>query len=201
MSGDGGVKEDGPGAAGTRPGRDRHRYRICELTEASGKGRPKRIEIMAWEDLTDDDVERLRRLNEPRLKPRQVAELDGRTVARGADVTAGEAEASEPAPNPANIRSDNPMECADFASRISWDAYQRAADASAELRAQIVELNQQTLNQTKQIVEMLAELRTQAQQQPPPPPPPVFRQISVEDIAKLVHVGVTAVKEIKKGSN
>ncbi|MFZ6179877.1 hypothetical protein [Nannocystis pusilla] len=190
MSGDGGVKEDGPGA--------RHRYRICELTEATGKGRPKRLEIMAWDELTDDDLERLRRLNEPRLKPRQVAELDGRTVARGADVSAGEAEASEPAPNPASI-GNNPMEFADFASRMSWDAYQRAADASAELRAQIVELNQQTLNQTKQIVDLLAELRTQAQKQPPAPPQPSVRTISTEDITKLIHVGVAAYREIKKG--
>ncbi|MCY0994794.1 hypothetical protein OV203_47145 [Nannocystis sp. ILAH1] len=186
---DGGVKEDGPGA--------RHRYRICELTEASGKGRPKRHEIMAWNDLTPADVAHLRELNEPRLKPRQVAELDGRTVARGSDVSAGEAEASEPVPHPASIHNNSPMEIADFASRLSWDAYQRAADASAELRAQIVELNQHTLNQTKQIVDLLDQIRTQAERPVPPPPPPP-RQISTEDIAKLVHVGVAAIKEIKK---
>ena len=41
---------------------------------------------MSWDDLSDADVELLRRFQEPRLKPDQIAELDGKIVARGGAV-------------------------------------------------------------------------------------------------------------------
>lgn len=184
----------------------RHRYRICEIMESSGKGRPRRLELMAWDDLTDDDVERLRRLNEPRLRPRQVAELDGKTVARGSEVGAAEVDASEPTPTAASVRSNSPMEAADFAVRLTWDAYHRSADASAELRAQVAEINQQAIQHTKLVLDLLGQVLASAQQQaqsPPPPPPPsapppVARPMSTEDIERLVQIGVAAIKEIKK---
>lgn len=180
----------------------RHRYRICEVLESSGKGRPRRLELMAWDDLTDDEVESLRQLNEPRLRQRQVAELDGKTVARGSEVGAAEADASEPAPTAASVRSNSPMEAADFAARMSWDAYHRSADASEELRAQVAEVNQQAISHTKQVLDLLKQVISCGQQQaqsPPPPPPPAARPMSAEDIERLVQIGVAAFKEIKKG--
>ena len=192
---DGGDKEVGPGA--------QHKYRICEITESNGKGRPKRIELMAWDDLSDDDVERVRQLNEPRLKRRQVAELDGRTVARGAEVSAVEVEASEPAPSAANLRASSPMEFAEFAHRMAWDVYQRGADASDQLRAQVLELNQRALEQQKQVIEqgkqlieLIDHLRVTAQRQPPAAPQ--GRPMTLEDISKLIQVGAVAVREIIK---
>jgi hypothetical protein len=150
---------------------------------------------MAWEDLSDDDVDRLRTLNEPRLKARQVAELDGRTVARGADVSPGEGEESDPnAMSAAAVNPENPAEVLEFAHRVTWDIYHRDAAASEHLRDQIHELNQRALEQGKQFLGMLDELRAAARQQPQVQPQ--GRPLSLDDISKLIQVSAAAVREI-----
>lgn len=163
--------------------------------ENNGKGRPKRVELMSWEDLTDDDVERLRRLNEPRLKARQVAELDGRTIARGSNVSVAEVEDDDPGVTAANVRLDNPFEMVEFARRMSWDLYHRDAEASARLREEAHQLTQRALEQGKQVLDLLEQLKEQAQRPAPPPP---GRPLSLEDISKLIQVGASAVGEIMK---
>lgn len=173
----------------------RHRYRICEVVPRDKKGRPKRNEIMGWDDLSDEDVKRLRELNEPRLKPRQVAELDGRTVARGEGVLQGEVEETEPVQDPASVRADNPAEFIEFVRRAAWDVYQRDAEASQALREQVHELNRQALAQGKQILEILDQLRAQALRQPPAAQPQ-GRPMTLDDISKLIEVGANAVSEI-----
>lgn len=172
-----------------------HRYRICEITRTGERGRPRRIEIMAWEDLKDDEVDQVRRLNEPRLKPNQIAELDGRTVARGDEVPVSEVEASEPPLAAASIRGDNPFEMVEFARRMSWDLYERDAEASARLREEAHQLTQRALEQGKQALELIEQLKAQAQR---PAPVPQGRPLSLEDISKLIQVGASAVGEIMR---
>ena len=179
----------------------RHKYRICEVVRSDKKGRPKRIELIAWDGLSAAEVKNMRELQEPRLRPRQVAELDGRTVARGEDISQGEVEETEPVRDAASVRVDNPAEFVEFACRVSWDVYQREADASRNLREELREVNRQSLEQGKQVLELFQLLRAEATRPPPAPPPPPpapppGRQLTIEDITKLVEVGAAAIRDI-----
>lgn len=185
-----------------------HRYRICELenreidraekTEKK-RGRPKRLTVIAWDDLSDAEVEVLRKLNEPRLGPNQVAELDGRIVARGAEVTQNDIDDSETTQTPAPLLSDKPTEVTDFAHRMLWDIYERDVAASLELRKQAHALNERAMEQGKQIDAMIGHLvaiRADMLRQQPAAAQPT---ITMEDVSKLVQSSILLVNGVTKG--
>jgi hypothetical protein len=63
-----------------------HTYNICVVLPrdpAQKMGRPRRDVLFGWKGLTLHEVELMRSVQEPRLQPGQIAELDGKIVARG----------------------------------------------------------------------------------------------------------------------
>lgn len=83
-------------------GAPRFKYRICEVQPRQKQfGRPKRTVILAWDDVNADDLATLRRLHDSRLTAHQIAEVDGRIVARGQEVAQADAEESETVEAPA----------------------------------------------------------------------------------------------------
>lgn len=178
-----------------------HKYRICEVQPREKQfGRPRRVTVIGWDDLSDEDVATLRRLHEPRLTANQLAELDGRTVARGSAVSQEDADDSEAASVPAAPRIDSPAELTEFAHKLCWDIYQRDMAASEELRKQAHLLNERALQQGKQIDAMLAELvsmradlmRQQQQQQQAQ-----GRSMSVQDIKELIQASAVLVHNMR----
>jgi hypothetical protein len=184
-----------------------HRYRICELENRElektekRRGRPKRLTVIAWNDLSDVEVDVLRRLNEPRLAPNQVAELDGRIVARGAEVTQNDIDDSETTQAPAPLKSDSPTEVTEFAHRMCWDIYVRDVEASLELRKQAHALNERAMEQGKQIDAMIGHLvaiRADMLRQQPAAAPQQ-QSITIADIKDLVQTSLVLVHEMSKG--
>ena len=171
----------------------RHKYRICEVQPRQKQfGRPRRATIIGWDDVSPDDLVLLRRLHEPRLAANQIAELDGRTVARGRDVAQADIDDSEPVPH-AVLRAETPEQVTEFAHRMCWDIYERDMAASEELRKQARQLSQQALEHAKQVDQMLAEivgmradlLRQQQAQQAQQ----AQRGVSVQDIKEIMQAG------------
>ncbi len=65
---------------------ERYTYRLCQILPrdmAQKMGRPPRDVLVSWDDLSYQEMEQLRKVQEPRLRPGQIAELDGKIVARG----------------------------------------------------------------------------------------------------------------------
>lgn len=63
-----------------------HTYKICEVLPRDPEqkmGRPRRDVVIGWDGLTLKEVKLMRRVQEPRLRVGQIAELDGKIVARG----------------------------------------------------------------------------------------------------------------------
>jgi hypothetical protein len=179
-----------------------HRYRIAEVeNREKRRGRPKRLTVIAWDDVSDAQLDMLRKLNEPRLGPNQVAELDGRIVARGTEVTQSDLDDSETVQTPAPLKSDSPTEVTEFAHRMCWDIYERDVAASLELRKQAHALNERAMEQGKQIDAMIGHLvaiRADMLRQQPAAPPQ--QSISFDDISKLVQASVMIVKGASKDS-
>jgi len=213
-----------------------HTYKICEvvLQDDQRVGRPRRTVLVSWFGLTDAKLTQLRGKREPRLKVGQIAELDGKIVARGprtlevvgatstdadelddADEPdaededdgddgddgdddgasdAGDAGDAGDGPNP-----DHPVGVTTHATRMLWDAYQRHAAASAELREQTNELNRRAMAQAKQIDEMLSAIQNRQPPPPPPPPapPPPPINVSLDDLYNVLRVGATIWKDAK----
>ncbi len=191
---------------------ERHTYKVCRVLPRDPEqkmGRPPREVLMAWEDLSDAEVEQLRKLQEPRLKPGQIAELDGKIVARGPEVFEGpeapDVEASEPeveddqgAPDEpddqedadaAVMRADDPVVVTRHATRMLWDVYRRHAAASAELREQANELNRRAIEQTRQLDEALSKARQ--------PSPPI--NVDFEGVTELLRVGAGVIRDLMYG--
>lgn len=184
-----------------------HKYRICEvLPREKQTGRPPRNLIIGWDALSAEDVATLRRLHEPRLAANQIAELDGRIVARGSAVTQEDVAPEEPeAPPseatitvPAGVQTENPAQMTEFAHRLCWDIYQRDMAASEELRKQAHVLNERAIQQGKQIDAMMAELvgmradmMRQVQQQAQ------ARPLTVQDIKELIQAGAVIMHNMK----
>ncbi|MEZ4437093.1 MAG: hypothetical protein R3F65_32250 [bacterium] len=179
----------------------RHHYRICEILPRDKKtrGRPRRVDVMAFPDVSEAELVVLRKQLEPNLRERQVAVLDHITVARGSGVTEEEVRDSEPAQDKPAAKAETPAEFLDLAHRFTWDIYQRDAAAAEALREQVHELTQRSLEQNRMMVDLLAELRATMQRPPPPaPPPPPGRQMSLDDISKLIQVGAAAFRDIMR---
>lgn len=180
----------------------KHKYRIAEvLPREKRTGRPKRLTVIAWDDLTEEEVAVLRRLHEPRLQINQIAELDGRTVARGSGVTQADADESEPAVEepPRAPRNSPAAELTDFAHKICWEIVERDRVASEEIRRQSHLLNERSIEQGKQLDAMISELaalRIQLMRQAPQS----GARISIEDIKNIMTIGATVVRDVMKGS-
>lgn len=178
----------------------RHKYRICEVeNREKRRGRPRRLTVIAWDDLSDGELDVLRKLNEPRLLPNQAAELDGCIVARGNEVSQSDVDDSEAAQTPAPLKSDNPTEVTEFAHRMCWDIYERDVAASIELRKQAHALNERAMEQGKQIDAMIGHLvaiRADMLRQQPTAPPQ--QSITFEDIKQLVTASAMIVKGMSK---
>jgi hypothetical protein len=150
---------------------------------------------MPWEDLSDEEVKLLRAVQEPRLKPDWIAELDNKIVARGSDVA--EADAADDAVDVENTDtddakapdSDDPVAVTKHATRILWDAYRKHAEASAELREQTNEMNRRALEQARQLDEALSKSRR---------PGPTIN-ITANDIGNLLRAGVSVFHDIMDG--
>jgi hypothetical protein len=56
-------------------------------------GRPRRDVVIGWEGLTFKEVKLMRSVQEPRLRVGQIAELDGKIVARGREEAGPDANA------------------------------------------------------------------------------------------------------------
>lgn len=179
-----------------------HRYRICEVEDREGRrGRPKRTTVISWDNVTDAQLDVLRKLNEPRLGPNQIAELNGRIIARGADVTQADVEDSETTvPRP--LRSDLPTDVMEFAHRMCWDIYERDIAASLELRKQTQALNERAMEQGKKMDAMIADLAAaradMLRQQPAAAQ--AEKSITLADVTNLVQTSLVLVHEISKGT-
>lgn len=194
-----------------------HSYKICQLLARDPEqrvGRPPREVLMSWDDLRDDEVVLIRKVQEPRLRASQIAELDGKIVARGlepvgaavgapavedADDASQEDDASEndEAEN-VDVAEDiddtasrtDPIRLSRHASRMVWDAYRQHAAASAELREQTNALNRRAIDQAKQLSEALAAMHSRQ------PSPPI--NVSVDELMDLLRVGMGMVREYRK---
>lgn len=179
----------------------RYKYRICEvLPRQKQVGRPRRVVIMAWDDVSEEDLPTLRRLHENRLTANQIAELDGRIVARGSDVAQADIDDSEPVA-PGVLRSESAEQVTEFAHRMCWDIYERDMAASEELRKQARQLSQQALEHAKQIDQMLAEIvgmRTDMlRQQQAQQAQQTQRGVSVQDIKEIMQAGAFLVSNMQ----
>ena len=214
-----------------------HTYKICDVVPQDDLrvGRPRRTVLVSWFGLTDSRLTKIRRKREPRLKVGQIAELDGKIVARGprtlevvgsatsteADeldeaedldaedlddgddgdegddddgddgddaVNAGDAVNADHGPDP-----DHPVGVTTHATRMLWDAYQRHAAASAELREQTNELNQRAIAQAKLLDETLSTIQNRQ------PSAPII--VSMDDLQNVLRIGATMVREFRGGAD
>ncbi len=63
-----------------------HTYKICQVLPRDPDqkmGRPPRDVLFGWDGLTEKEMKLMREGGEPRLRPGQIAELDGKIVGRG----------------------------------------------------------------------------------------------------------------------
>ena len=190
-----------------------HTYKICEVLprDPEQMGRPRREDLITLKDLNDEELALMRSLQEPRLRAGTVAVLNGRIVARGPEVAdddadddaddQGDAEdhgdgedrgdanghddARDEAPSP---RPTDPVGVTKHATDMLWDAYQRHAAASAELREQTNELNRRAIAQAKQLDEALSSIQHRQ------PPPPIT--ISMDDVSNFVRVSMSVVRDM-----
>ena len=130
-----------------------HVYRIIELLVPSKKGgRPKKVVIQSFVDLSTQELNVFRKKLEPQLRPNQIAELDGRPVARGSNIS----------PNVENeaelVHQDESQAAATFSYNLVWDGYLRSVDAAAELQAQLLKANEDILAQHKKIKDEAAAM-------------------------------------------
>lgn len=187
-----------------------HTYKICQLLARDPEqrvGRPPREVLMAWDDLRDEEVVLIRKVQEPRLRAQQIAELDGKIVARGLEPVAapeedgaGHVGQEEDDDQAANIDQEDdvddtdsatdPIRLSRHASRMVWDAYRQHAAASAQLREQTNELNRRAIDQAKQLSEALAAMHSRQ------PSPPI--NVSVDELMDLLRVGMGMVREYRK---
>ena len=178
---------------------ERFIYKLCQVLPrdpAQKMGRPPRDVLMSWEDLSGEELEQLRKLQEPRLRPGQIAELDGKIVARGPELE----EEKEPSQvdnadqgdgddvDLAATGSADPVIVTKHATRMLWDVYRQHAAASAELREQTNEMNQRAIAQAKQLDEALRGIQNK---QPGPP-----LGITMEDLGNVVRMGMGAFREV-----
>lgn len=178
---------------------ERHRYKIFTILPSDKRvGRPKRELKQSWDDITAVDLAALRRLVEPKLQPNQIAELDGRTVARGSEVSQAEADESEVLEVSAPPAAAGPAEISDFAQKVCWDAYIRARNASVELRAQEQALTERTIEQGKRIDAMISELQALRLELLRQGAPSAAARISMDDLKNLVTLGVTVARDVLK---
>lgn len=191
---------------------ERHTYKVCRVLPRDPDqkmGRPPREVLMSWDDLSEAEVEQFRKLHEPRLKPGQIAEHNGKIVARGPEMPEGEqapvAEASEAdgeedhgEPDAATdqeeadgaaMRADDPILVTRHATRMLWDVYHRHAAASAELREQANELNRRAIDQARQLDEALSKVRQ--------PSPPI--NVDFEGVTELLRVGAGVIRDLMYG--
>jgi hypothetical protein len=201
-----------------------HTYKICEVLPrdpAQRMGRPRRDIKICWDDLSESELALLRSVQEPRLKVGQIAEVDGKIVARGPEGDAGpatndadnvedgdDAEDGDAAddtgdadvPSAAGPALHDPVGVAKHATDMLWDAFQRHADNSAVLRDQTNELNRRALAQAKLLDDALATLQARllAPPAPPAPPPPPSPPISVslDDLYNVLRVGASIVRDV-----
>lgn len=180
-------------------GDELHRYRICEVQSREKRyGRPRRLTVVQWDELTTEDVATLRRLYEPKLLASQIAELDGKIVARGTEVSQADVDDSETSSVPEAVRSDNPAEVTEFAHRMCWDIYERDMAASAELRKQTQQLNERALEQGKQIDAMINELVALRADMLRQQPATRGLSFSMEDLKELVQASAMLVRDMSK---
>ena len=186
-----------------------HTYKICQLLARDPEqrvGRPPREVLMAWDDLRDEEVVLIRKVQEPRLRAQQIAELDGKIVARGLEpvATPEEDDAEQGREDDVDQAADidqeddvddtdsatDPIRLSRHASRMVWDAYRQHAAASAQLREQTNELNRRAIDQAKQLSEALAAMHSRQ------PSPPI--NVSVDELMDLLRVGMGMVREYRK---
>ena len=177
---------------------ERHTYKVCRVLPRDPEqkmGRPRREVLMPWEDLSDDEVKMIRAVQEPRLKPDEIAELDKKIVARGSGVTeedaadVAEADDTQDVDDGKAPSSDDPVAVTKHATRMLWDAYRKHAAASAELREQTNELNRRAIEQARQLDEALSKRGR---------PGPTIN-ISAGDISNLVRAGTDAFQRFMAG--
>jgi len=174
---------------------ERHTYKVCQVLPRDPEqkmGRPRRVVVMSWDDLGDQDVVMLRQLQEPRLKVGQIAELDGKIVARSPEVDASDVsddEAADDAPRP---DLHDPVAVAEHSARMMWESVRQHAIASAEVRDQITEMNRRALAQAKELDEALA-----ARKQREPGPPLV---LDLHDLSNMIRAGATMFRDMKNGA-
>ena len=222
-----------------------HTYKICDVVPQDDQrvGRPRRTVLVSWFGLTDSRLTKIRRKREPRLRVGQIAEVDGKIVARGprplevvGSATSTEAELDEAeeldaedlgdgddgddgddddgddGDNAVHVDDavnaddgdhgpdpDHPVGVTTHATRMLWDAYQRHAAASAELREQTNELNRRAIAQAKQIDEVLSAIHQRQSTPPPPPPapPPPPINVNLDDLYNVLRVGASIWKDAK----
>lgn len=176
-----------------------HRYRLYEILpkEAGRPGPQRRRTILQYDELGEEELATVRRLNERKLGPGCIVEIDGVVVRRGTDLSPEDVDASEPLVAPQ--AGSSPYEVNEYAHRLLWDMYERDAAASVRLRDQCFEMNQRALEQGKAIDAMLTEMQAQRlellkQVAASDGMPSAFKNMSIEDLRSLIEVGVGAVK-------
>jgi len=145
---------------------------------------------MSWDDLGDEDVEMLRKVQEPRLKVGQIAELDGKIVARSPEVDAADVADDEPADEVARPSFLDPIGVAEHSAKMMWEGLRQHAVASAEVREQINEMNRRALAQAKELDEALAARKSRE------PGPPI--NIDFRDLGNAIRVGAAVFRDMKQ---
>lgn len=182
-------------------GDERHRYRICELQSREKRpGRPRRAVIIAWDDISREDLAHLRRLHEPRLTANQVAELDGCIVARGSEAAQADIDDTEPAAPPSAVDPNNAADLTEFAHRMCWDIHRRSIAASEELRKQTATLNERSLEYARQLDAMLGQVVAQHAEMRRPQHGQGF-PITAQDLKHVVQAGVMLFHRFSAGDS
>lgn len=127
-----------------------HTYKIIQCMPACAAGgrkvgRPRRVVVHAWTELDLAELALLRRLNDPKLRPHQLSEVDGEIVARGTGVLSSEDENAEV------VAWDEGQNAANFAQTLVWDGYLRSVGAADELSNQLKRAQDQVLELSRQL--------------------------------------------------
>lgn len=194
-----------------------HTYRIGEIIRSTERkmGRPKRIILQEFKNVSAADLAVMRKHHETCLKPSQFTELDGKTVARGSQVTPADDQAELVTPQSAE------QEGASFLHNLIWDVHAKSSEASAEVREQIKAFNAHMLTSAqaaeakalehleqvkarcmesaKQYDQMLNELlKLKIEMLRAPAQSTQTASIDLEGLGKLIAAGFETLAEVRK---
>lgn len=137
-----------------------HVYKVLQCvppTASGGKrlGRPKRVVVSVWTDLSDEQLALLRGINDCKIRSNQLVEVDGEVVCRGTGVSTGDDGDVE------MVAWDDNQIAANFAQSLVWDGYLRSVEAAGDVQGQLKRANDQVIELSQQLAAQANEHRKQ----------------------------------------